>query len=70
MDSTKLMRDIKEGDICMGFIIKCTNCGQLSELEDGFFKKANEIQVYDSGEFLVSIKCTGCGNEVVSNYEE
>ncbi|MFT8319312.1 MAG: hypothetical protein ABF649_00585 [Bacillus sp. (in: firmicutes)] len=54
----------------MGFIIKCTNCGQLSELEDGFFKKANEIQVYDSGEFLVSIKCTGCGNEVVSNYEE
>jgi len=53
----------------LSFLIKCTNCGQLTELEDGFFKRKNEIHVYDSGEFLVSIECTNCGNEVVSHYE-
>lgn len=54
----------------MRFVIKCINCGTLTELEDGFFKKKNDIQVYDSGEFLVSIECTKCGNEAVSNYED
>jgi ribosomal protein S27E len=54
----------------LSFLVKCTNCGTLAELEDGFFKRKNEIQVYDSGEFLVSIKCTNCENEAVSNYED
>ena len=54
----------------MSFLIKCISCGTLAELEDGFLKRENEIHVYDSGEFLVSIKCTGCGNEAISNYDE
>ena len=56
--------------LSLGFLIKCANCGTLAEFEDGFSKKNMEIQVYDSGEYLVSIKCANCKNEVVSNYED
>jgi ribosomal protein S27E len=54
----------------LSFLITCKNCGQSNEFKDGFLKRENEIHVYDSGEFLVSIKCTNCENEVVSDYEE
>lgn len=54
----------------MSFIIKCTDCGTRAELEDGFPKNKLEIQVFDSGEYLVSIKCSNCKNEVVSSYED
>lgn len=50
----------------MSFTVTCNICEARVELEDGFLK-SEKIQVYDSGEFVVSIKCSDCGNEIVSN---
>jgi ribosomal protein S27E len=54
----------------LSFLIICNNCGESNEFKDGFLKREKEIQVYDAGEFIVAIKCTKCGNEVVSSYDE
>jgi ribosomal protein S27E len=52
------------------FLVKCSKCGTLGELEDGFLKKKNDISVYDSGRFTVSIKCNGCGHEIFSSEDD
>jgi hypothetical protein len=49
------------------FIIKCSECGHLEELEDGFLKRAGDIVVYNSGENIVSICCNKCENEIFSS---
>lgn len=49
------------------FIIKCSECGTLAELDDGFLKKAGDIAVYNSGENIVSLQCNECENEIFSS---
>ncbi|PLR99042.1 hypothetical protein [Bacillus sp. T33-2] len=49
------------------FIIKCSKCECLGELEYGFFKESGDIEVDNAGENIISIRCSKCGNEILSS---
>jgi hypothetical protein len=48
------------------FRLSCIECGETTELEDGFLKKDLDFDLRIIGEDTIEFKCHYCANEIVS----